>query len=71
MPKRVVKRLWCQGIQNIDELSNLLRVSPAAVRYRVDQLGLTDRPARCDNHTHRNVAARRRVRLAAPVGGRR
>jgi Zn-dependent peptidase ImmA (M78 family) len=68
MPKRTVKRLWCQGIQNIDELSNLLRVSPAAVRYRLDQLGLTDRPARCDSQAHRNVAARPPV---APVGGRR
>jgi Zn-dependent peptidase ImmA (M78 family) len=61
MPKRVVKRLWCQGNQDIDDLSNLLRISPAAVRYRLDQLGLIDRPRRCDvNHG-------RRQHFAAPT----
>ncbi len=42
MPKKVVVRLWCQGHQNIIELAARLQVSPAALRYRLDQLGLTD-----------------------------
>ncbi len=48
MPKRVVKRLWFEGPQNIERIAEKLRVSPAAVRYRLDQLGLIDRPARCE-----------------------
>src|SRR5581483_1673556 len=47
MPKRVVKRLWCQRQQNIIELAEKLQVSPAALRYRLDQLGLTERAPRC------------------------
>jgi IrrE N-terminal-like domain len=47
MPKRVVKRLWGEGHQNVGDLAELLQVSPAALRYRLDQLGLTDPPARC------------------------
>ncbi|MFN2471118.1 MAG: ImmA/IrrE family metallo-endopeptidase [Gaiellaceae bacterium] len=47
MPKRVVKRLWCRGTQNIDQLAEQLQVSPAAVRYRLDQLGLTEERSRC------------------------
>lgn len=47
MPKRVVKRLWCQGNQNIVRLAETLFVSPRAVRFRLDQLGLTEQPNRC------------------------
>lgn len=47
MPKRVVKRLWGQGNQNIVRLAETLSVSPRAVQFRLDQLGLTDPPARC------------------------
>jgi Zn-dependent peptidase ImmA (M78 family) len=47
MPKRVVKRLWCQGNQNIVRLAEMLSVSPRAVRFRLDQLGLTEPPRRC------------------------
>lgn len=47
MPKRVVKRLWFEGPQNIERMAEKLRVSPAAVRYRLDQLGLTEPPPRC------------------------
>jgi predicted transcriptional regulator len=47
MPKRVVKRLWCQGHQDIALLAERLQVSPAALRYRLDQLGLTERAPRC------------------------
>jgi Zn-dependent peptidase ImmA (M78 family) len=47
MPKRVVKALWCQRHQNIEQLALLLEVSPQALRYRLDQLGLTERSPRC------------------------
>ncbi len=47
MPKRTVKRLWFQGPQDIIALAKTLRVSPAAMRYRLDQLGLTEPPGRC------------------------
>jgi Zn-dependent peptidase ImmA (M78 family) len=48
MPKRVVKRLWFEGPQSIERLVEKLRVSPTAVRYRLDQLGVTDKPRRCE-----------------------
>ena len=47
MPKRVVKRLWGEGHQDVTGLSETLQVSPAALRYRLDQLGLTERQPRC------------------------
>lgn len=47
MPKRVVTRLWYQGHQNTAMLARLLQVSEPALRYRLDQLGLTERPRRC------------------------
>jgi Zn-dependent peptidase ImmA (M78 family) len=48
MPKKTVKRLWCQGNQNIAQLAATMGVSPRAINYRLDQLGLTDDPQRCD-----------------------
>lgn len=62
MPKRVVKRLWCEGNQNIVRLAEMLSVSPRAVRFRLDQLGLTDPPARCDG-----LPRRRQVRPTLEV----
>jgi Zn-dependent peptidase ImmA (M78 family) len=47
MPKRVVKRLWCQGNQDMVELAKTLFVSTRAIRYRLDQLGLLEPPTRC------------------------
>jgi Zn-dependent peptidase ImmA (M78 family) len=47
MPKRVVKRLWCQGNQNMTELAKMLFVSNRALHYRLDQLGLLEPPTRC------------------------
>lgn len=74
MPKRVVKRLWCQPGQNIANLADLLQVSPAALRYRLDQLGLTDRPTRCESAKHAYASrpvARARVLQPALAGGGR
>ena len=47
MPKKVVKRLWCEGNQDIAHLAKTLFVSPRALRFRLDQLGLTEPPSRC------------------------
>ncbi|MGH3429221.1 MAG: ImmA/IrrE family metallo-endopeptidase [Mycobacteriales bacterium] len=66
MPKKVVVRLWCEGQQNIVELAAKLQVSPTALRYRLDQLGLTERPARCEWRI-RSTSARPR---ALTIGGR-
>lgn len=48
MPKKAVVRLWCQGQQNIAVLADKLGVSPRALSFRLDQLGLTEGPQRCD-----------------------
>lgn len=71
MPKRVVKRVWCQPGQNIANLSDLLQVSPAALRYRLDQLGLTDRPVRCvpARHAYAGSAVRSQATRPAIAGG--
>ena len=74
MPKRVVKRLWFEGPQNIEHMAEKLRVSPAAVRYRLDQLGLTDRPTRCETARRaypNSIATRSKVRHPALAGGSR
>jgi uncharacterized protein DUF955 len=65
MPKRVVKRLWCQGHQNIIELAAKLQVSPAALRYRLDQIGLTERPPRCYRPT--TVVRKKALRRQMPI----
>jgi Zn-dependent peptidase ImmA (M78 family) len=70
MPKRVVKRLWCQGNQNIVRLAEMLSVSPRATRFRLDQLGLTDTPARC-RHSTQTRNAQRITRPLVPLGDHR
>ena len=47
MPKRLMKRLWYSGHQNVAEVARTLQVSTQAVRYRLDQLGLTEPAGRC------------------------
>lgn len=63
MPKKTVVRLWCAGNQDISRLSAMLAVSPPAVRFRLDQLGLTEPATRCRR------PARRYSRLAAAGSG--
>lgn len=46
MPKRLVVRLWGQGIQDPEVLAEQFEVSPAALAVRLSQLGLRT-PARC------------------------
>jgi hypothetical protein len=50
MPKRLVKRLWGQGMQHPRLLAAAFGVSDVAMRYRLQQLGLTERYARCTRH---------------------
>jgi Zn-dependent peptidase ImmA (M78 family) len=47
MPRRVVKSLWCSGSQDVSGLARRMKVSPAALRYRLDAIGLTDKRSRC------------------------
>ena len=47
MPKLLVKRHYCRGVQKPEALAYLFGVSPQAMRYRLNQLGLTDPPRRC------------------------
>jgi Zn-dependent peptidase ImmA (M78 family) len=42
MPRPVVKRAWCSGIQDIEALAGLFKVSMSAMQIRLDYLGLTD-----------------------------
>lgn len=42
MPRPVVKRAWTSGIQDIEALAGLFKVSSAAMQVRLDYLGLTD-----------------------------
>jgi IrrE N-terminal-like domain len=55
MPKKVVKRLWFGGSQNVIKLAEALGVSTRALRFRLDQLGLTDQPQRCNRPLTRAV----------------
>lgn len=60
MPKLYVKRHWGQGPRNLLALARTFEVSPAAMRYRLDQLGLTTDPRRCawSPNTYRRVLPR-------------
>lgn len=64
MPKRVVKRLWFQGNQSTATLARTLRVSEPALRYRLDQLGITERPRRCVQPRTRHLAVRSNLNIA-------
>ncbi len=48
MPKRLVKRRYCQGQQRVSELAAEFGVSSIAMHYRLQQLGLVDGYRRCD-----------------------
>ena len=46
MPKRLVTRLWGQGVQDVEVLAEQFEVSEAAMAVRLSQIGLRRR-ARC------------------------
>ena len=58
MPKMYVKRHWGRGPRSVTAMAKRFDVSPAAMRYRLDQLGLIDTPTRCrwDRPTYRRRA---------------
>lgn len=45
MPRRYVKQAWTMGIQDIEALAELFKVSTEAMRVRLSYLGLIDDPA--------------------------
>lgn len=47
MPRRLVKRVWGQRHQDLDELAVQFGVSRQAMQYRIDQLKLTEPRPRC------------------------
>jgi len=47
MPKMYVKRHWGRGPRTLTSMAETFGVSPAAMKYRLDQLGLADEPRRC------------------------
>ena len=61
MPKMYVKRHWGRGPRSVTSIAQLFKVSPAAMRYRLDQLGLVDKPKRCrwDRSTYRRRAPKK------------
>jgi Zn-dependent peptidase ImmA (M78 family) len=48
MPKRLIKRRFFEGLNDPIELAAEFGVSPVAMRYRLDQLMLTEPIPRCD-----------------------
>jgi len=47
MPRRLVTRAWCAGVQDLSELAEQFAVSPAAMQRRLQDLGhLTQQPPR-------------------------
>ena len=47
MPRRIVKRRFFQGLNDPAELAAEFGVSQQAMRYRLNELGLTDPTPRC------------------------
>jgi predicted transcriptional regulator len=47
MPRRWVKTAWCIETQSIEALADRFQVSPKAMAYRLNQLGLTEDARRC------------------------
>jgi len=47
MPKRLIKRAWGEGRQRPRVLAAMFHVSPSAVEFRLEQLGLTLPKLRC------------------------
>ena len=48
MPKRFVRSAYFQGQHNVEELAAVFGVSPVAMTFRLQQLGILDRTRRCE-----------------------
>jgi len=55
MPRTVVKRAWASGIQDVDALAGLFKVSTTAMQVRLDYLGLTDRERPVETYFRRST----------------
>lgn len=51
MPKKLVKRVWGEGLRDAVSLAAHFDVSPQAMHIRLQTLGLIERPARCRTST--------------------
>lgn len=60
MPKRLIKRAWGEGYQRLTDLSEMFDVSPQAMKIRLEQLGLIDRPPRCEPARRARTSSYRR-----------
>ncbi len=60
MPKLYVKRRWGQGPRTLTAIAKTFGVTPDAMKYRLDQLGLLDEAQRCrwSRHAYRRVLPR-------------
>jgi len=65
MPKLYVKRHWGEGPRDIATMARTFRVSPASMRYRLDQLGLLDRQRRCGSPRSAYLRQSRTLEIAA------
>jgi Zn-dependent peptidase ImmA (M78 family) len=73
MPKRHVKRLWGEGHRAARELAAYFVVSPRAMQFRLDQLGLSEPRRRCqpDARQGRHYNRYNRYNRAAPLSSLR
>jgi hypothetical protein len=70
MPRRLIKRRFFQGLHDTSELAAEFGVSPQAMRYRLEQLGLIGPVPRCDYPTRSTkdlTGYFRRARLSNPL----
>ena len=59
MPKAWVKTAFCSETQSVEQLAAKFQVSPKAMSYRINQLGLTEPVDRCLTEQSRSRAAGR------------
>jgi predicted transcriptional regulator len=64
MPRMVIKRAWASGIQDIDALAGLFKVSVSAMQVRLDYLGLSDGERPMETYFRRGSP----YNVAAPLG---
>lgn len=67
MPRRLVKRRFYQGQQDLRELAAEFGVSDVAMRYRLQELGLVDRTQRCQLPYRASGTVKGYMRLARLV----
>lgn len=61
MPKMLVKRHFGRGPRSVTELADVFDVSQAAMKFRLDQLGLIERKTRCEGSGRTYFRSKRRL----------